>query len=360
MNLHFTTILEKLAATGAPDLILVTNEPPFVRHKNGSVEPLIEGIHMEAADIEKILIDLAGEPALIAFNAHKELETSFEQPGIGRFRATFYQELKGPALALRRIPFEIPSPSVLDIPQNIQDLVLRHDGLILITGPNGHGKSTTLASLIDHINANRAAHIVTIEDPIEFIYKRKKAVISQRAVGTNTKSFDIAIRHTLRQNVDVIMIGEMRDLETIQTALTLAETGHLVLATLHTHDAPRAIERIIDVFPADQQDQIALQLSHSLTAILSQRLIPAANGDDRVCAREVLIANDGVRHAIRSKRISEIYSQIQVGREQGMILFDDSVMQLAKEGKITPEEAVLNAHDAKQMKDNLRAIGANI
>jgi twitching motility protein PilT len=224
---------------------------------------------------------------------------------------------------------------------------------ILLVGPTGSGKSTTLASLIDFINTNRTARIITIEDPIEFIFTRKKAVISQRAVGLDTKSFAHAIKSSMREDADVIVVGEMRDLETMATAITLAETGHLVLATLHTDDAPRAIQRILDVFPGLQQQQIALQLSHSLSAVMSQRLIPRKDGDGRICVREIMFNNSGIANAIRERKISEIYSQIQISGEDGMRLFDDSLLRFVKSGKITKDEALHSAHDPIQMAETL-------
>ena len=360
MKLNFEALLDDLAKTSSPDLILVTGEPPFTREPSGKVVPLTNVGEISAEDIEGILVDVAGKEAVQLLHERKEYECAIERPKLGRFRVTFYEEIKGPALAVRRIPFHIPTPDEIGLPKNIQELALRHDGLILVTGPNGHGKSTTLASLVDYINANREAHIVTIEDPVEFTFKRKKSVISQRAVGINTLSFPIAVRHTLRQNVDVIVLGEMRDLETISTALTLAETGHLVLATLHTHDAARSIERIVDVFPAGQQEQIAIQLSHSLTAIISQRLIMRADEKGRVCAREIMLATDGVRHAIRTRKVSELYSQIQVGRALGMINFDESVLNLVRFGDIDPKQAIRNANDPRQMKVVLRELGYSI
>lgn len=357
MKLNFHALLTELAKTGSPDLILTTDTPPFTRLANGKVVPLPLLGELSKDDIETVLVEVAGKKALETFHERKEYETAVEHLDLGRFRLTFYEEIKGPALAIRRIPFKIPTPDDILIPKSIQELTLRHDGLILVTGPNGHGKSTTLASLVDYINTNREAHIITIEDPIEFTFERKKSVISQRAVGINTLSFPIAVRHTLRQNVDVIVLGEMRDLETISTALTLAETGHLVLATLHTHDAARTVERVIDVFPSGQQEQIALQLSHSLTAVVSQRLIMKADESGRVCAREIMLATDGVRHAIRTRKVSELYSQIQMGRAFGMIGFDESILNLVRFGEITPTQAVRNAIDPRQMVTSLREMG---
>ncbi len=354
MPINLPILLARQIKAGASDLHLVTGEAPLLRLPNGKLESITEEETLTEKDIEEALIGLAGDTGIERFRAEKEFEVGFSGEGIGRFRATFYHENNGPSAAIRAIPFQIPTPKELDIPQIILDTIDRQDGLVLITGPNGHGKSTTLASIIDYINARREAHIITIEDPIEFVFERKKSVISQRAVGQDTKSFPAAVKHTLRQDVDVIVVGEMRDLETISTVLTLAETGHLVLATLHTHDAPRAIQRIVDVFPANQQQQIALQLSHSLTAVMSQRLIPTADGKGRTCAREILLANDGVRNAIREHRLSELYSQIQINREAGMQSFDDSLLDLVQRNIVSAKQAEFYAQDAEQLRARIK------
>ena len=350
MKFDFEKLLSLLTESGGSDLLLITSYHPRIKGKIGTIEEQSAWNVLVGDDIQRTLQALAGKEAVAHFLAQKEYELGFERAGLGRFRATFYMTLDGPALAVRHIPFSIPSASTLAIPQHIQDLALLPDGLILITGPNGHGKSTTLASLVEHINAHRHVHIVTIEDPIEFVFHPHKSTFSQRSVGVHTHSFPAAIRHTLRQAVDVIMIGELRDHETIATALTLAETGHLVLATLHTQDAPRTVQRIIDVFPPEQQGQIALQLAESLTAIVSQRLVARADGQGRVAAREILIANDGVRNAIRTKRLGELYSQIQINRAAGMISFDESLSQLVRDKVITREEALHHAHDREWLK----------
>jgi twitching motility protein PilT len=300
---------------------------------------------------------MIGQDGLKKLLEKKEFDYALEIPKLSRFRLTFYEEARGPAIACRAIASKISRPEELDLPPEILPKVLRTDGLILVTGPNGSGKSTTLASLIEYINKHRYRHIVTIEEPIEFIFSRKKSVISQRAVGINAKSFSEAVKQTVRQDVDVIVVGEMRDLETISTAITLAETGHLVLATLHTNDAPRAVQRIVDVFPATQQNQIALQLSYSLSAILSQRLLPCSDGEGRVCVREVLLATPGVCHAIRERKISEIYAQMQINREMGMRLFDDSLLEFVQKGTIKLEDAMHAAHDPQRLKND-RPLGS--
>ncbi|MCF7836993.1 PilT/PilU family type 4a pilus ATPase [Candidatus Gracilibacteria bacterium] len=353
---EFEKLLEQQIEADCSDLHLLTDEPPFLRYKNGALNPIKDAAEISKTEIEKIIVDIIGDSGLAKLKKEKEVDFAIERKKMGRFRITFYQENHGPAIAIRSIPFEIPTPKQIEIPAEVLERVSRNEGLILITGPTGAGKSTTLASLIDYINANRCVRIVTIEDPIEFVFKRKKAVISQRAVGIDAENFAKAIKHTVRQDADVIVVGEMRDLETIQTAITLAETGHLVLATLHTDDAPRAIQRIVDVFPGDKQKQIALQLSQSLSTIMSQRLIPKKDGSGRVCVREIMFNNSGIANAIRERNISEIYSQIQINGECGMKLFDESLLGFVQNGEIDPEEAYHSAHDQIQMLQRLKVL----
>jgi twitching motility protein PilT len=349
-------LLEKQIENGCSDLHLITGEPPLLRVKSGEIEPVEGSNPLAKAEVEAYIVEIIGKDGLDKFKITKEIDYAMEKENLSRFRVTFYEETRGPAIAIRAIPFSIPTPESIGIPKEILARVLRDNGLILVTGPNGSGKSTTLASLVQYINENRKAHIITVEDPIEFTYSRKQSVISQRAVGINTHSFAQAVKHTMRQDVNVVVVGEMRDLETIQTAITLAETGHLVLATLHTDDAPRAIQRIVDVFPAGQQEQIALQLSHSLSAIMSQRLLPKKDKSGRVCVREIMLMNSGIAHAIRSHKISEIYSQMQISGHEGMRLFDDSLIEFVKKGEIAAEQALLAAHDPQSLKENLRGL----
>ncbi|MFH0834095.1 MAG: PilT/PilU family type 4a pilus ATPase [Patescibacteria group bacterium] len=346
-------LLRKQIDNACSDLHLITGEPPFLRMPNGELKPIDGEPVISREEIENMARDILGEEGLEKLREEKEVDYAIERKGLSRFRTAFYEEMRGPAIAIRAIPFEIPKPEQIGIPAGILKRVGRNEGLVLITGPTGSGKSTTLASLIDYINATRTARIVTIEDPIEFIFERKNAVISQRAVGIDTKSFAKAVRNSMRQDADIIVVGEMRDLETMATAITLAETGHLVLATLHTDDAPRAIQRILDVFPAQQQQQIALQLSHSLSAIMGQRLIPRQDGDGRVCVREIMFNNSGIANAIRERKISEIYSQIQINGESGMQLFDDNLLEFVETGEISKEEALHASHDPVQMAENL-------
>jgi len=355
---NFEDLLTQQIENSCSDLHLLTGEPPFFRIQNGTLIPYDDAGALTREDVEKITTDLIGEKGLEKLHKEKEVDFAIERKGVSRFRITFYEESHGPAIAIRAIPFEIPTPDQIGVPPEILERATRNEGLILVTGPTGAGKSTTLASIVDYINTNKSVRIITIEDPIEFVFSRKKSVISQRAVGISANDFATAVKHTMRQDADVIVVGEMRDLETMQTAITLAETGHLVLATLHTDDTARAIQRILDVFPGIQQNQIALQLSHSLSAIMSQRLIPKKDGTGRVCVREILFNNSGIANAIRERKISEIYSQIQISGEKGMKLFDDSLLDLAKKGEIDTKEAIHAAHDQQQMVQALKEIGA--
>ncbi len=352
--------IEKLLAlqieNDCSDLHILTNEPPFFRKRNGELEPVKNYKKLSKNEIEEIAKKIIGEKGLQKLRELKEVDFAIEREGLSRFRLTFYEETRGPAIAIRAIPFEIPTPEQIKIPKEMLEKINRNEGLVLITGPTGSGKTTTLASLVNYINTNRSVRIITIEDPIEFVFTRKKAVISQRAVGIDARSFAKAIKHSMRQDADVIVVGEMRDLETIQTAITLAETGHLVLATLHTDDAPRAIQRIVDVFPGEKQNQIAIQLSHSLSAVMSQRLIPRKDKSGRVCVREIMFVNSGIAHAIRERKISEIYSQIQINGEVGMKLFDESLLEFVKSGEIDVDEAIHTAHDSTQMLQRLKEL----
>ncbi len=346
-------LLEEQIEKNCSDLHLITGEPPFFRSSNGKIEVKEDAMPISKNELVQITEEIIGKTGLLKLQEEKEVDLAIERKGLSRFRMTFYEESRGLAIAIRAIPFEIPKPDKIGISEEVLNRVSRNEGLILITGPTGSGKSTTLASLVDFINTNREVRIVTIEDPIEFTFTRKKAVISQRAVGINAKSFEKAIKHTMRQDVDVIVVGEMRDLETIKTAITLAETGHLVLATLHTDDAPRSIQRIVDVFPAEQQQQIALQLAQSLSAVISQRLVPKKDGSGRVCVRETMFVNSGISNAIRERKIPEIYSQIQINGESGMRLFDDHLLEFVKAGEINTNEAIHAAHDPQQMLESL-------
>jgi twitching motility protein PilT len=269
--------------------------------------------------------------------------------GEARFRVNVYFQRDSIGAAFRLIPYEIKSLEELGLPPQVGDFARIPRGLILVTGPTGSGKSTTLASLVDIVNTERYCHIMTVEDPIEFLHHHKLSAVSQREVGVDTQSFSEALKHVLRQDPDVILVGEMRDLETISTAITAAETGHLVFATLHTQDAPQTIDRIIDVFPPTQQQQIRVQLSTTLQGVVTQQLLPTADGNGRVVATEILWVTSAVRHLIREGKVHQIYSVMQTGSQHGMQTMDASVAELVLQGRISSQQATEMAHNADEM-----------
>ena len=296
----------------------------------------------------KLLKETLPEDRLKLFERERELDYSFGIPGVGRFRVNLFYQRSSVGAAIRALPFTPMSFTQVGFPERVaENLVSKPSGLILVTGPTGSGKTTTLAAMIDYINEHNSCHIVTIEDPIEFLFKNKKAKVSQREVGSDTHSFNQALKHVLRQDPDVILIGEMRDLETIEIALTVAETGHLVFATLHTPDAVQSINRVIDVFPAHQQQQVRVQLSFVLQAIISQQLLPRKGGG--LCmAPEILIATPAIRTLIRESKSHQIYSSVQMGQKEGMKTLNMSLAELVKAGKVTKEEAIYRSLDLQE------------
>src|SRR5205807_2000590 len=281
-----------------------------------------------------------------------ELDTSHAIPGRGRFRVNVFLQRDSMGAVMRAIPYEIVPLEELGLPQAVAGMAQLPRGLVLVTGPTGSGKSTTLASLIDIINSSKPLHIMTVEDPIEFLHRHKTAVVNQREVGEDTYSFASALKHVLRQDPDVILVGEMRDLETISTALTAAETGHLVFATLHTQDAPQSVDRVIDVFPAHQQQQVRVQLASSLQGIVTQQLLPRRGGGGRIVAAEVLVATPAVRNLIREGKTHQIYSAMQAGGKYGMQTMDQSLAHLVKAGHLdmaTALERCANEEDLRRL-----------
>jgi twitching motility protein PilT len=278
-----------------------------------------------------------------------QLDFACSLPGIGRFRVNVFRQQGGLDGVFRHVPAEPPTLADLDLPTTLAKFTNYHQGMVLLTGPAGCGKSSTLAALVRILNEERRDHILTIEDPIEFVHASKRCLVNQRSVGPHTGSFGRALRAALREDPDVIVIGELRDFETVSLALTAAETGHLVLATLHTNSAVRTINRIVGVFPADQQEQVRSMVSESLRAVVSQRLVTTREGDGRVPALEILVVNKAIGNLIRENKTFQIHSQLQMGASQGMCLMDDSLNRLVKEGRVTREEAVLHAEDAKRI-----------
>ena len=329
----------------ASDLHLTTGVPPMVR-VNGELSP-IPGMSPLT-----LVRSTMSEQQLKSLEGELEVDFSFGRPGIGRFRVNAFHERGDVSAALRRIPDEPPHLEDLGLPPAVAGLAELRTGLVLVTGPTGTGKSTTLAALVDKINRERCEHIITIEDPIEFVHVHKKSVVQQREVEQDTRSFARALKSALREDPNVILIGEMRDLETIAAAVSAAETGHLVLASLHTGSAVQSIDRIIDVFPPHQQSQIRLQLSSSLQAVLAQRLIPTVEGP-RVCAVELLLASPAVRNLIREGKTHNIEQAMQSGIEDGMVLFDMNLARLVRESHVTRETALSYANDPKGFADRL-------
>lgn len=336
-------LMERVLAKDASDLHLTIGIPPTLRI-HGKLE------HMDLPSltpetIKPIIYEILNDSQQRRLEADRELDLSYALDDRCRFRINVYWQRGNLAAALRLIPPSVKSPRDLGLPPIVELLAQKPRGFILLTGPTGCGKSTTLAAIINIINKTRSEHVLTIEDPIEFLHMHDKSIINQREVGADTHSFSSALRHVLRQDPDVILIGEMRDLETISIALTAAETGHLVLATLHTQDAPQSVERIIDVFPSQQQRQIRVQLAGTLQAILAQQLLPAAGGGERKVAVEVLIATAGIRNMIRDQKTHQIISAMQAGYSVGMQTMDQALANLVKINQVAYEDALQRAID---------------
>jgi twitching motility protein PilT len=339
--LELNEILKIALKGGASDIHLKSGLPPMFR-VDGALVPLKNGERMGPEDIQKMSFAIMNPLQKQRFEESREVDLAYGIPGLGRFRVNCFQQRGSVGIVFRVIPFGVKTIEHLHLPKVISSIAMEQRGLILVTGTTGSGKSTTLAAMIEHINANRTCHIMTIEDPIEFLIRDRRSIVNQREIGVDTHSFSSALRAALRQDPDVILVGEMRDFETIETALTAAETGHLVMSTLHTLDATETINRIISVFPPYQQKQIRLQLSAILKAVISQRLVPRADGKGRVPALEVLISTARVRELIADKdRTKEIHDAITKGfTTYGMQTFDQSLMQLVKQGLVTYEEAL--------------------
>ena len=337
----------------ASDIHLSSNHPPIMRI-HGDMAPL-RVPKLSPDEVMAMLLSVMTDKQRTEYEDHLELDFAVDF-GVGsRYRVNAFMTTNGPAAVLRAIPNTVSKMEELNLPRVIEDLTKLEKGLVLVTGPTGSGKSTTMAAMIDHINRNSNKHILTIEDPVEFIHKSDKSLINQREIGVHSTSFARALRSAMREDTDVILIGEMRDLETIHLALSAAETGHLVLGTLHTSSAPQTVDRIIDVFPAEDKAMIRAMLSNSLEAVVSQRLIKKADGTGRVAAFEILIANSAVRNLIREGKIPQIFSMMQVGTKVGMCILKDSVFELVKNNVITDEDArlVLN-----MVEDNTKTEGA--
>lgn len=339
--MDINSLLRLVIERRASDLHLRVASPPVLRI-DGTLVPM-DLPPFEPADLQSLIESILTDEQREVFRREHELDFGYSVPGVSRFRVNVFMQRGAMGTAIRAIPMKVPTIQELGLPDGIERLGDLPRGLVLVTGPTGSGKSTTLAALINYINHHRSCHIVTVEDPIEYLHRDVKCIIDQREVGADTHSFGHALRHVLRQDPDVILIGEMRDLETIATAITSAETGHLVFATLHTQSAAQAVERIVDVFPPYQQNQVRMQLSLSLEGVLSQSLLPRADGRGRVAALEVLMMTPAVRNLIREGKTFQLPTTIQSGAKDGMQTLDQALRRLVERGLVTYEEAAARA-----------------
>jgi twitching motility protein PilT len=337
-------MFRRMCEVGASDLHLSSAMPPLVR-KDGEMRPLDgDGLPLGAEALTRLLMEVTPAKNREEFQARHDTDFAYEIPGLARFRANIFLDRLGIGGVFRVIPSEILTAERLGLSQHVLNLCSLKKGLVLVTGPTGSGKSTTLSAMIDYVNRMRADHIITIEDPIEFVHPNQKCLVNQREVHTHTRSFKDALRAALREDPDVILVGELRDLETIAIAIETAETGHLVFGTLHTTTAASTVDRVIDQFPTDRQAQIRVMLSESLRAVIAQTLCKKIGGG-RVAALEVLIANGAISNLIREGKTFQIGSMMQVGRAQGMVTLNDALAELVRKGLVTPEEALLRAID---------------
>lgn len=350
-ELHVNELLQRVLDLGGSDLHLTVGSEPCIR-VHGELKRLTEFPVLNGSEIRRMMYAILTQKQREKFEAELELDTSHSIPGVGRFRVNVFLQRDSVGSVMRMIPYEIVPLETLGLPSAVAKLAELPRGLVLVTGPTGSGKSTTLASLVDIINKTKPHHIMTVEDPIEFIHTHKRSVVNQREVGEDTHSFANALKHVLRQDPDVILVGEMRDLETIHTAITAAETGHLVFGTLHTQDAPQSIDRIIDVFPSHQQQQVRIQLATALQGIVTQQLLRTPDGRGRVVAAELLIATPAVRNLIREGKTHQIYSAMQAGGKYGMQTMDQSLANHVIAGRISMDialERCANAEDLRRL-----------
>lgn len=347
---HIRELLVKMVEEEASDLHIVVGAPPMVRI-NGSVEPLKGYARLNAHDTQELVYSVMNEEQIAEFELEKECDLSFGVEGLSRFRLNVYLDRGSVVGAFRSIPYTILSFEELGLPRVIAEFAHKPVGLVLVCGPTGSGKSTTLATIINKINTERKTHIITVEDPIEYLHRHRMSIINQREVHSDTKSFNAALKRILRQDPDVILIGEMRDPETIQAALTVAETGHLAFATLHTNDALQTINRIVDMFPSAQQSQIRTQLSFVLEGVVVQQLIPRADGLGRVIALEVMLPNPAIRSLIRSEKLEQIPSMIEIGKAEGMMTMNQSLYRLLRRGIITMDMAFKRSFDPEGLQN---------
>jgi len=351
--MEINELLKLMVNKGASDLHLTVPSPPVFRI-DGELIPQEHLPPLTTEDVELALEQVSTQEQRTFFEREWELDFAYSVPGLARFRVNALRQRCIISLAFRFVPFYIPSIDEWGLPQIFKELILRPRGIILVTGPSGSGKSTTLAAMLRHLNENATKNVITVEDPIEFLFSNKRCLIRQRDLGDDTKSFATAVIHALRHDADVIVIGEMRDLDTISTAITAAETGHLVLGTLHTVDAPQSIDRIIDVFPYGQQQQIRVQLSQVIEAIVSQALLPRIDGG-RTAAFEIMLASHTIRKYIREGKVYEIPVTMEVSTPEGMQTLDQALASLVKSKIVTPEDALLKSRDPSKLQKLLQS-----
>jgi twitching motility protein PilT len=352
-------LLTRAVGAHASDLHLVPGAPPAIR-VNGDVAHL-DGAELLTADATRsLLYRILSTEQQKRLEVDRQLDFSYGVPGLARFRVNVHFQRDSIAAAFRHVPEELRTLEELGLPESLRDLAMKPRGLVLVTGPTGSGKSTTLAAMVDEVNRAKPHHILTIEDPIEFVHRHKRCVVTQREIGTDAQSFADALRAGLRQDPDAILLGEMRDLETIATALTAAETGHLVLATLHTQSAPSTIDRVIDVFPPAQQEQVRMQLANTLQGIVTQTLIPTADGVGRVACLEILFPDDAVRNLIRQGKVEQIYSVMQTSTQRGMQTMEHGLAELVRRRTITIESALAVSSRKDQLVGMLERSGVPV
>jgi len=346
-----TDLLKLLVQSGGSDLHLMTHTPPRMRI-HGALRPIKDHVSLEPQDTKELIYSILTNKQTERFEEKHEVDLAFAIQGVSRFRVNVFDHRSGVGATFRAVPFETIPLEKLNVPKPIIELCDRPNGLVLVTGPTGSGKSTTLAAMIDKINREQDVNIITVEDPIEFIHTHKRAQIVQREVHTNTSSFASATRSAFREDPDIVLIGELRDLETIEEALRIAETGHLTFATLHTNSAPSTITRIIDVFPANQQPQIRTQLSNVLIGVIAQQLVPTADGKGRIMAVEAMLPNAAIRNLIRDNKINQIASSMASGQnEHGMVTLNQSLAKLISEGTVTFEDAARRSNNVDELRE---------
>jgi twitching motility protein PilT len=348
MEFDFAEVLLQVMERKASDLHMTAGSPPMIRH-HGKLHAL-DYPRLTPQTTREVIYSILTNDQRQRLETDWQIDLAYSIPGKARFRVNAYFQRAALSAAFRLIPHDMPRLSTLGVPPVLEDFTKKPRGFILVTGPTGSGKSTTLAAMLDLINDTRQEHILTIEDPIEFLHRHKKCIVNQRELGADAQSFSLGLKAALRQDPDVILVGEMRDLETISTALTAAETGHLVFATLHTQDTAQTVDRIVDVFPPDQQQQVRVQLSISLQGIVTQQLLPKADGQGRVVATEVLVPTPGVRNLIREGKTHQIYSALQTGGRFGMQTMDASLAQLVREHKISRELAEARSSTPEELR----------